>query len=72
MEGLCAKIQSRSIGFPDNLIRDELDEFEYSYSGTGMRYSAPVGLHDDGVCALALAVKALGQTVRNSLEVRIM
>lgn len=72
MEGLCAKIQSRSIGFPDNWIRDELDEFEYSYSGTGMRYSAPVGLHDDGVCALALAVKALGQTVRNSLEVRIM
>ena len=26
------------------------------YTRTGVRYSAPSGLHDDGVCALALAV----------------
>ena len=39
-------------------VPDELETFEYVYTRTGVRYSAPDGLHDDCVCALALAVHA--------------
>lgn len=56
MEGLALKIQKAEVGFPDGIIKDELDNFEYIYTSNGVRYSAPSGLHDDCVCALALAV----------------
>lgn len=58
MEGLSVAIQQRRIQFPDGPIRAELDVFEYEYTRTGARYSAPAGQHDDCVCALALAVQA--------------
>lgn len=57
MEGLAVAIQSRIITFPSGIITDELNNFEYIYTRTGVRYSAPDGLHDDVVCALALAWK---------------
>ncbi len=57
MEGLQGAIHERRIGFPDNTIRQELDVFEYEYTRTGARYTAPQGLHDDCVIALALAWK---------------
>jgi len=56
MEGLALQIQQRKITFPEGFIKDELEYFEYEYTRTGVRYSAPAGLHDDCVCALALAV----------------
>jgi hypothetical protein len=55
MEGLAAAIQKRLINFPEGVIVDELSNFEYVYTNTGVKYSAPSGLHDDAVCALALA-----------------
>lgn len=55
MEGLALAIQQRKIGFPDGIIVSELESFEFEYTRTGVRYSAPQGLHDDCVCALALA-----------------
>lgn len=55
MEGLALAIQQRKINFPDGLIRDELESFEYEYTKFGVKYSAPNGLHDDCVCSLALA-----------------
>jgi hypothetical protein len=55
MEGLAAAIQGRKITFPEGHIKDELENFEYEFTRTGVRYSAPSGLHDDCVCALALA-----------------
>lgn len=55
MEGLASAIQQGEISFPDGWLRDELDVFEYQYTKTGVKYSAPEGFHDDGVCALALA-----------------
>lgn len=58
MEGLAVAIQQREITFPDGPIVAELEAFEYVYTRTGVRYSAPEGLHDDCVCALALAVQA--------------
>lgn len=56
MEGLAAAIQSGEVRFPDGAIRAELELFEYQYTRTGVRYSAPEGYHDDCVMALALAV----------------
>ncbi len=55
MEGLSVAIQQRKIAFPEGQIVDELSNFEFEYTRSGVRYSAPTGLHDDCVCALALA-----------------
>jgi hypothetical protein len=57
MEGLAVAIQNSAVGYPDGVIASELDAFEYVYSRTGVHYSAPEGMHDDCVCALALAVE---------------
>lgn len=57
MEGLAAAIHKREISFPAGHIQDELEIFEYIYTPTGVRYTAPQGFHDDCVCALALANK---------------
>lgn len=54
MEGLAVAIQKQEIGFPDGVIANELESFEYEYTRTGVRYTAPSGMHDDCVCALAL------------------
>lgn len=55
MEGLAVNIQGNDVGYPDGEIRKELDTFTYEYTRTGVRYTAPEGLHDDCVCSLALA-----------------
>lgn len=55
MEGLASAIQQRKIQFPEGPISQELEIFEFIYSATGVRYSAPSGFHDDCVMALALA-----------------
>jgi len=56
MEGLSLVIQNERLKFPEGVISDELESFEFEYTRTGVRYSAPQGLHDDCVCSLALAV----------------
>lgn len=63
MEGLAAAIQQGKIRIPDGWLRSELESFEYQYRAGGVRYSAPDGMHDDGVCALALALYKLQQGV---------
>lgn len=55
MEGLAVSVQRREVRFPEGVISSEMESFEYAYTRTGVRYSAPEGLHDDCVCALALA-----------------
>lgn len=55
MEGLAVSIQSHEVSFPDGVLRQELEMFEYELTRTGVRYSAPEGHYDDCVCALALA-----------------
>lgn len=54
MEGLAYAIQNKLISFPEWYV-DELEAFEYEYTRTGVKYSAPPGVHDDKVCSLALA-----------------
>lgn len=55
MEGLAMGIQQRKVLFPEGVIKDELENFEFEFTDRGVRYTAPEGLHDDCVCALALA-----------------
>jgi hypothetical protein len=55
MEGLAVSIQKKEVSVLDGVMRSELEDFEYEYTRTGVRYSAPEGYHDDCVCSLALA-----------------
>ena len=68
MELLLSSIQQQRLGLTSEALLNELESFEYEFRGrdgrfTGVFYSAPPGMHDDCVCALALAAKHLG--VRN-------
>jgi len=56
MEGLAVAIQNQEITIPSGVLLQELLDFEYEFTRTGTKYSAPSGLHDDAVCALALAL----------------
>jgi len=61
MEGLQIAISTSEIRFPDGWLRNELESFGFRYSGRGqVQYEATAG-HDDGVCALALALLARRQ-----------
>lgn len=55
MEGLAVAIQSHRCTYPVGVIVQELEQFEFVFTRTGVRYSAPDGYHDDCVIALALA-----------------
>lgn len=62
MEGLTVSIQSHEIGYPDGQIRQELENFEYVFTRTGVRYQAAEGHNDDCVAALALARQMWSET----------
>ncbi len=72
MEGLASGFQTRRVTIPDGWLRVECDTFEYTYTRTGVRYEAPSGMHDDGVCALALAVRCLDVNSRTDFDFRIL
>lgn len=63
MEGLAVGLQGRKLLIADDgdvvngtgKLRHQLEQFEFEYTRTGIKYSAPEGEHDDDVCALALA-----------------
>lgn len=71
MEGLAIAIEGRKITFPEGEITDELKNFEYEYTRTGVKYTAPPGLHDDCVCALALAWYKFKTASRNNGEISV-
>ncbi len=61
MEGLQIAVQTGEVGFPEGWLRSELESFGFRYSPKGaVQYEATAG-HDDGVCALALALHARRQ-----------
>lgn len=55
MEGLANGIQNKKVSILAGIMQEEIESFEYEYLRTSVKYSAPTGLHDDCVCALALA-----------------
>jgi hypothetical protein len=66
MEGLQLAIQTATIRVFSAATISELEAFEYQYTRTGVRYSAPEGVHDDCVCSLALARAALAELQRGT------
>lgn len=64
MESLALAIQRRELTIRSEILKSELECFEYEYTRTGVRYSAPEGYHDDCVIALALANYAKGNQVQ--------
>lgn len=62
IEDLALAFEQRTIRVKDvKWLLDELDSFTYIYNPNtrNVQYSAPVGLHDDGVMSLALAWNSL-------------
>jgi hypothetical protein len=59
MKVLQLSLQHRELALYGEVVKNELESFEYEYRPkTGnVRYSAPTGLHDDCVNALALGVE---------------
>lgn len=55
MVGLQNAIHQKAIGYPSGVIVDELEIFEYQFTASGVKYSAPSGFNDDAVVSLALA-----------------
>jgi hypothetical protein len=55
--GLVTAVQQGIIGYPEGVYTSEMEIFEYTYTKTGVKYSAPSGMHDDAVVSLALARK---------------
>lgn len=72
MEGLASAFQTGRIKIPDGWLRVECETFEYAYTRTGVRYEAPSGMHDDGVCALALALRCLDTKARTGFDFRVL
>jgi len=61
MEGLAFALQNHEITILDGPMKDELENFEFSFTRTGVLYTAPSGMHDDCVNSLALAVQIHGE-----------
>lgn len=81
MEWLAVLIQNLTVQFPGEdsfgdarMIAMELGTFEYQHTRGGVTYTAPAGLHDDAVCALALACKhfAVAQGILTSLVMPVV
>lgn len=78
MEGLAVGIQQRKLIIADDgdvvngtgKLRHQLEQFEFVYTRTGVKYSAPEGEHDDDVCSLALAWHKW-QTARSGGEISV-
>ena len=57
MENLRLRIQLNELTWCEDVLLNELESFEYQYTRSGVKYSAPDGYHDDCVCSLALAAR---------------
>jgi hypothetical protein len=71
MEGLAFAIQNRQVTILDGVMKDEMDSFEFEYTRSGVRYTAPAGLHDDCVCSLALAKHVHKEAAMSNGEISI-
>lgn len=55
MEGLAAGVQGGTAEILPGVMQSEFESFEFEYGRTGVKYTAPTGMHDDTVCAKGLA-----------------
>lgn len=68
IEGLAVAIQNNEITIIEGFLVNELKSFEYIMKERTVSYGAPSGMHDDGVCALALAVECFRRNSRRGLR----
>lgn len=68
MERLTVALQHREVSLFGDVLRAELEAFEYQYNPSSRRvkYSAPDEMHDDCVNALALAIECRQTGSRNA------
>jgi hypothetical protein len=73
MPRLAAAFEHQSIRIPDDeILLGELQAFECKpLQGGQFRYSAPEGLHDDLVMALAIAYQGLGKALKREKEIQV-
>jgi hypothetical protein len=70
IEGLAVAIQRGEVSIINGILRDELEAFEFVYSTSGVKYSAPQGFTDDCVNALAMANRCKQFKVVRSVYVK--
>ena len=72
IEDLIVNFENKEIGIPDNSdLIDELNFFTYEYNlkTRQIHYSAPIGLHDDMVMSLAIALRAKKELTNSGVYV---
>jgi hypothetical protein len=69
MERLAVALQHREVALYGEVLKQELEAFEYQYSPKTrkVRYSAPDDMHDDCVNALALAIECRQTGARSAM-----
>lgn len=72
MEAYVSAIQQGKTTVLDNEHRVEMESFEYEYTRTGVRYSAPQGMHDDTVMGAALAWRCYSTARMNVPQIRML
>ena len=72
MEGLAAGIQQAKTSVIEGVHRSELESYEFEFTRTGVKYTCPAGLHDDTVCAHALAFHKFTQRKTGQYNIRVV
>jgi hypothetical protein len=72
MEGLAAGIHQGRTSVLNGIHREELESYEFEYTRTGVKYTCPSGLHDDTVCAHALAFYKLTNRQTGSFRISVI
>lgn len=72
MEGLAAGIQQTKTSVIEGVHRDELESYEFEFTRTGVKYTCPSGMHDDVVCAHALAFHKFTQRKTGQYNIRVV
>jgi phage FluMu gp28-like protein len=71
MEGLAVAIQQARVSVLSGIMQDELEAFEFTFSPSGVKYSAPAGFTDDCVNSLALANNCMQQFSSHNFKRRV-
>lgn len=72
MEGLAAGLQQAKTSVLAGVHKEELESYEFEYTRTGVKYTCPQGLHDDTVCAHALAFHKFTQRKTGVYNIRVV
>ena len=72
MEVLAAGIQQGKTSVIEGVHRSELESYEFEFTRSGVKYTCPSGMHDDTVCAHALAFHKFTQRKTGQYNIRVV